>query len=332
MLLTYDTAGSNIEKMRSKKLSFFDFDERKLQDILFRAMSRLFPDDELLMIMQSRRWREEPDLMALDKKGNLFIFELKATESNPENILQVLRYAQLYGNSDIEKINKWYKTFNHTNNNIQDDFQNKFGQELNDANCNKHQTFVVITNGIDFRTREAIKYWRSCNLDIRPWIYRVYGDDKKVMNLEISPFRVEDNPYEDIAEGYYLLNTNYNNSQIDHNDMLKNKKCAAYFDPWKYNIQKLNKSDVIFLYQSGVGIVAFGETDGKLLMCDYQNNPNNKDEEYYMKLNDFHILKTPLQAFEMKNITGINYCFMQTMFAIDDENGRRIRDELTKRL
>jgi hypothetical protein len=34
--------------------------------------------------MQSRRWREEPDLMAIDKNGSLFIFELKAWE--PESI------------------------------------------------------------------------------------------------------------------------------------------------------------------------------------------------------------------------------------------------------
>ena len=49
--------------------------------------------------MQSRRWQEEPDLMAVDKNGYLYIFELKAWESHPSNLLQVLRYAQLYGPS-----------------------------------------------------------------------------------------------------------------------------------------------------------------------------------------------------------------------------------------
>jgi len=268
MNLTYDSKNSNIEKMKLKQLKFFDIDERKLQDILFNSMSSLFPDEELLMIMQSRKWREEPDLMALDKDGNLFIFELKATESHPENILQVLRYAQLYGNMDIEEIDIFYKKFNHTNNSIKDVFQDKFGKELDDKNCNKHQTFVVITNGIEAKTREAIKFWRSCNLDIRPWIYRVFGEDKQLMHLEIVPFRVSlDNPYEDISEGYYILNTNFKNDKTDHDDMLKCKKCAAYFEPWKYNIKKINKSDVIFLYQSTVGIVAFGEAaDDKLLI------------------------------------------------------------------
>ncbi|HHQ4655168.1 TPA: hypothetical protein ACSPZZ_004457, partial [Aeromonas hydrophila] len=137
---------------------------------------------------------------------------------------------------------------------------------------------------MDFKTRESIKYWRSCGLDIRPWIYRVYDGNSDCMNVEITPFRVDDNPYEDIAEGYYILNTNYNNNKEDHNDMIKNKKCAAYFEPWKYKIERLNKGDVVFLYQSGVGIVAFGEASGKLCLADYHGNPDYKNEEYYMKL------------------------------------------------
>ena len=77
----------------------------------------------------------------------------------------------------------------------------------------------------------------------------------------MPPFRVLDNPYEDIAEGYFILNTNIGNTQEDHDDMLSNGKAAAYFDPWKFKIERLAKGDVVFLYQNGVGIVAFGEAD-----------------------------------------------------------------------
>ena len=40
---------------------------------------------------------EEADLLALDKAGVLYIFELKRWESNQENILQVMRYGQIFG-------------------------------------------------------------------------------------------------------------------------------------------------------------------------------------------------------------------------------------------
>jgi hypothetical protein len=142
------------------------------------------------------------------------------------------------------------------------------------------------------------------------------------MQLEMSAFRVSDNPYEDIAEGYYILNTNIKNNTAAHEDMLTNAKAAAYYDPWKYKIERLNKGDTVFLYQNGVGIIAFGEADGKLRKLIYEENP---DEEYSMKLNKFHRLSRPLSAAEIKSITGIDYRFMTTMFGVDTESGKQIR-------
>jgi hypothetical protein len=69
MLLQIDTDKRLAIKARSVRLAEFGLDERGLQDILFRALDRLIPDDELLLIMQSRHWREEPDLMAVDASG-----------------------------------------------------------------------------------------------------------------------------------------------------------------------------------------------------------------------------------------------------------------------
>jgi hypothetical protein len=331
MLLKYNSKLDLVEKERTKRLIDFHIDERKFQDILFRSLDRLFPDDELIMLMQSRRWREEPDLMAIDKNANLYIFELKAWESIQENILQVLRYGQLYGDADLERINLWFNKFHGSEASLRKVFEDKFNKKLSIDNCNQKQVFIVMTNGMDFKTRESIKYWRSCGLDIRPWIYRVYAGDADCMNVEITPFRVDDNPYEDIAEGYYILNTNYNNNEEDHIDMLNNKKCAAYFEPWKYKIERLNKGDVIFLYQSGVGIVAFGEATGKLCLADYHGNPKHKNEEYFMKLNNFNIVKKPLSAAKIKSITDVDYRFMSTMFGVDLDSGKKIRHELEMR-
>ncbi|MGA8578375.1 MAG: hypothetical protein WB579_06820, partial [Bryobacteraceae bacterium] len=167
--------------------------------------------------------------------------------------------------------------------------------------------------------------WLHCGLDIRTWVYRVYPGQADEMLLEISAFRVGDNPYEDLAEGYYILNTNISNSREDHDDMLKNHKAAAYFDPWKFKIERLVKGDVIFLYQSGIGIVALGEADGNLLKLPYQGKPENPDEEYSMKLRRFQTVAPPLTAAEIKKITGVNHRFMGTMFGLDVESGKAIR-------
>ena len=280
--------------------------------------------------MQSRRWQEEPDLMAIDKEGKLYIFELKAWESRSDNLLQVLRYGQIFGNHKYEDINTLYKKFETDGKDLNESYKAVFGKEIDLRNFNSTQVFVVMTNGIDYKTREAIQYWRSRGLDVRPWIYRVYEMNSEML-LEISPFSTIDNPYEDISEGYFILNTNSSNSEDDHNSMLAEHIAAAYFSPWKNKIKNLSKGDIVFLYQSGNGIVAVGKVEGKLKKRNYQNNPKHVDEEYYMKLVNFHLLNNPMKASEIKEVTGINHRFMSTMFALDAESGKNLYKEVMKR-
>ena len=51
--------------------------------------------------------------------------------------------------------------------------------------------------------------------------------------------------------------------------MLSKGKAAVYFDPGKFKIEQLAKGDLVFLYQSGVGVVALGEADGKVVKAPY---------------------------------------------------------------
>ena len=73
MLLNINTKTRYAEKRRTQMLQSFGLDERALQDILFRSLDRLFPEDELILLMQSRNWQEEPDLMAVDKAGTTIV-------------------------------------------------------------------------------------------------------------------------------------------------------------------------------------------------------------------------------------------------------------------
>lgn len=332
MLLNINTKNRYAEKCRTERLQSFGFDEQALQRILFKSLDRLFPDDELILLMQSRKWQEEPDLMAVDKEGNLFIFELKAWESQSQNLLQVLRYGQIYGGMQYPELDNWFKKATDQTQSLKVAHKARFGVELSEGDFNRKQVFVVMTNGLDYRTREAARYWRSSGLDVRPWVYRVYAGGVDKILLEMSPFRVLDNPYEDIAEGYFILNTNVNNTQQDHDDMLSNGKAAAYFDPWKFKIERLAKGDVVFLYQSGIGIVAFGEADGKVVKKSYQGNPKCADEEYFTKLLNFQRVSPPLKAADIKAITGTNHVFMQTMFSLDADSGKKIKQHIQKSL
>ncbi len=333
MLLSIDPQSRYLEKKRTESLGNFGLDERALQDILFRSLDRLFPEDELVLLMQSRRWREEPDLMAIDKEGSLYIFELKIWESQTENLLQVLRYGQMFGASEYDDLNRLYERVPEHSQSLEDAHKLKFGLEIQKRDFNRTQVFVVMTNGLDYRTREAIQYWRRAKLDVRPWVYRVYRGSDKEMLLEMSAFRVEDNPYEDIAEGYYILNTNSGDGSdmTDHDDMLANAKAAAYYEPWKFRIESLQRGDTVFLYQSGVGIVAFGKADGNLQKNPYRGMPDDGEEgtaEYSMKLLSFRRVSPPLEAAEIKRITEVDYVFMQTMFGVGEDSGQKVMSHL----
>ncbi len=325
MLLNVNTKTRQAERRRAASIQAFGFDERALQGILFKSLDRLFPDDEMILLMQSRQWQEEPDLMAVDKNGDLFIFELKAVGSHNENLLQVFRYGQIFGSFRYAELDALYKRSTDKSQSLKAAYAAKFGHELPEEGFNLKQKFVVMTNGIDSKTREAVRYWRTTGLDVRPWVYRVYEGGTDEMLLEISPFRVDDNPYEDLAEGYYILNTNISNSEKDHEGMLSQGKASAFFDPWKFKIERLGKGDVVFLYQSGVGIVAFGEADGRLQKAPYQGNQDQPDEDYSMRLNRFQKVSPPLSASEIKRITGINHVFMSTMFGLDADSGKAVR-------
>jgi hypothetical protein len=168
MLLSVNTSTHFAERKRTDRLRNFGLDERGLQDILFKSLDRLFPDDELILLMQSRRWQEEPDLMAVDKDGNLYIFELKAWESHSENLLQVLRYGQLYGSYKYLDLDEMYRRTAGASQSLKSAHFAKFEFELREEAFNGHQLFIVMTNGLDYRTREAIQYWRRAGLDVRP--------------------------------------------------------------------------------------------------------------------------------------------------------------------
>jgi hypothetical protein len=334
MLLEFNEHKLIPRKLQSERLKSFGLNERDLQAVMFRCLDRLLPSEELLVVMQSRQWQEEPDIMGLDASGKLYIFELKAWESTSENLLQVLRYGQIYGLYNYNELARLYERVVKGRESLVEAHQKRFGIALSEEQFNQDQVFVVMTNGVDVKTREAVQYWHNKGIKVRPWIYRIYAGDAEKRLLEIIPFRVEDDPYEDLAEeaAYYILNTNSADGPRDDADMLKAKKAAAYFGDWKFKIDRLKRGNTVFLFRNGKGIVAVGKASGQLKKADYHGEQKYRDEEHYMHLDDFSLVDPPLTAAEIKEITRVNYRFMATMFGIDPESGEKLYKHATKRL
>lgn len=326
MIFDLNKESYEIKRKKGDRLSSFGWKEKDFQKMMYENLDVLLPEDELLLIMQSRKWQEEPDLMAIDNKGDLYIFELKAWESHESNLLQVLRYGQIFGQNTYADLNELYLKFFPSSNNLLDSLNQKFNTQLTENDINRKQHFILITNGLDFKTRAAIQYWADQGVNISSWVYKIFHEGDQIL-LDFDTFRKTPNPYEDIDEGYYILNTNIQAGEEDEVDMLTNQKAAAYFEPWKYKIEQINKGDKVFLYRSGVGIIAKGVGTGEIDKRPYRGKDEWRNEEYAMKLTNFKKLSKPIKASEIKKISGVNYVFMQTMFSIDKETG----DELWKK-
>jgi len=330
MILKLNKAEYSLESLPKCTLKAIGWSEKDLQKLLFENMEKVLQDEELVLIHQSQAWQEEPDLMALDKNGDLYIFELKAWGSKEENLLQALRYGQIYGQYSYDSLNDLFLKNFPQNQNLVSYLRAKFEIDLKEDDINTNQHFIIITNGVDFKTRSAVIYWQTTGVSIRSWIYRVYNLENKDVLIEFNTFRISEDPYEDVDEDYYILNTNLASDPAYDADMLKNQKAAAYSDPWKRNIERLQKNDKVFLYRSGEGIVALGIASGNLEKKAPLDDPDYPEGEYFMKLHNFKILKTPMRPSEIRRITGVNYVFMRTLFSIDGESGGKLWNYIMK--
>ncbi len=87
--------------------------ERKSSNLGSKKIDEIVRTDQLMLIMQERSRQEEPDILAINQHGTLFIFELKRWENKSENILQVLRYGQKFGRYDYDKLNHFFLSYSH---------------------------------------------------------------------------------------------------------------------------------------------------------------------------------------------------------------------------
>lgn len=125
----------------------------------------------------------------------------------------------------------------------------------------------------------------------------------------------------------YIVNTNKSNNIVDEAEMLKKKKCAAYYSPWKFYIDEIEANDLVLLYSNSKGIIARGIATGVPETADYQGEV---DEERYMELDRFQILKSPLDASKITELVGHKTHYNQTIISLAYRFGLEVWQYITK--
>jgi hypothetical protein len=297
--------------------------EKDLENVLSARIPDVLRESQLMVIFQERRRQEEPDILALDISANLHIFELKRSEGEESNLLQVIRYGQIFGQYPYADLQRLFRThIKDANANLADRHKEYFelAGKLPDTDFNQRQQFVVVTAGIDVKTLEAIRYWQRYGLPLQSITYHVYqhGD---MFFLDFNAYSPTVDDYIGLVSRDYVVNTNVAYMPTAYQEMLEGSKASAYYER-KTTVDGINKDDRVFLYHSGVGIAAVGRATSGSQVRAYGEDP---DEEHYVPLKlDLKVdpLKNPdncLSASEINQELGTSHRFRQTVFKIVKE-------------
>jgi hypothetical protein len=326
-------ADSDIEKIKEISLASSGLKEKDLENIIAKRIDELVRTDQLMVIMQERQRQEEPDIIGIDQFGVIFIFELKRWEGRSENLLQALRYGQKFGRYDYEKLNWFYQSYRHSRHGektLQQAHSEYFDLDdpLNNNDFNNDQSFVIVTNGLDYDTWDAIAYWRNKGIKIAAQVYRIFkiGNDQFI---DFDPFGpIPDAPKQQ-ESGLFVVNTNKTYMPDVYKEMCAERKGSAYYGK-KYSIQNIRAGNPVCLYHVGVGVIGIGKAKTDYLRTDVDGDI---DEEYYVPI-DFEYLvdinesewpQNAVHAWEINNHFNSSYRFRQTVFQLPFEYSEFIK-------
>ena len=134
---------------------------------------------------------------------------------------------------------------------------------------------------------------------------------------------------------YFVLNTDKRYVLGAEEDMIKNKKAAAYADRAD-QIKRLKDNDNnivrVFLYSNENGIIKRGIVKGEVMDERFTDNKGVTRFEHNISLNNFEdVSHNPLTKDELKVITGI--WFSRTLIEIHDKKvGEEVWKEFSARI
>lgn len=303
--------------------AIFNITEKHVEDFFAAHLHELIPEDQLMLIGQEKPYKEEPDIFALDSKGKLFIFELKRWQSSQDNLLQVMRYGQIFGRYNYAALQDLARRRQKLEGELKEKHQKHFelDEALPESAFNCDQVFVVVTHGVDRDTLDAIKYWHKKGVRIESLTYKLYSVEGKphlwfdVYNPEKDVI-LEENP------GIYCVNTNATYQPEAWREMLRKGRASA-FEIRKYSVAGIPKGSTVYLYHTRVGVIAKGKSTASYQKAPYAGEP---DEEFYVPIDLEWKLDNPddwqfkaVQAWEVNKALGTGHRFRQTSFAVSKE-------------
>lgn len=286
------------------KLDFYSFEnldklEKDLENIMIENIKELFLDNtQILAIFQESRWQEEPDICAIDKDGNLILFELKRHNVNAKTTMQILRYAEIFGQKTYKELNNYFKKFSKNNFDLAEEHKSAFDleNELKHSEFNKKQKLVIVGNSMDLKLIESIDFWKAQGIDIEFIPYRIYKiEEEYYFEFFSKPHDFHLNPRERKAV-LFDTNKSYDENEEGLFDMLSEGKISSYGSAKRF-VNYLNRNDIVLYYRKGYGVIGAG-------IVTSENSIENGNERYKKVKIVTQIPVNKLQLDELKYISA----------------------------
>ncbi len=271
-------------RMEVRTPADFNLKEQDIENFLKSHLGEIVSEDQLMLIGQERKWQEEADLLALDKDGVLYIFELKRWQSNQENLLQVMRYGQIFGRYTYEQLEDLAKRQKILDGDLKEKHKEYFelSEELSDSDFNKDQVLVLVTNGTDKDTISAVNFWSQKGVKIKCSPYRIY-DINGEPYIQFDTYNPDDEVLPEENTSFFIVNTNKTYMPDAWKDMLNDGltgKASAYYGR-KNSVCRISRDSRVYLYHTGVGVIASGVATSDYTATDYEGD---KNEEFFVPL------------------------------------------------
>jgi hypothetical protein len=318
-------------------LEFLDFAalgkvEKDLEVLLAtHLLDVLFEDAALMPIFQERAMQAEADLYAINRTGELIIFELKRGFAGSDAMLQALRYGQSAGQWSYNILEEKYKTYcGNAGASLAEAHRDAFSLErpLSPSEFNTRQHFMIVGSAANDSLIIAVDYWKRCGLSVDFLPYRLYLiNGQHYFEFFALPYDRHQNP--SAAKGV-LFDTNRSWNENAVWNMIEQNKVAAYGST-KNVVDYLNPKDIVFFSHKWVGIVAAAEIIGPA--------KNNGADERYREVKFLAPVPSKdvgIQKFmsfsQVSTLLGKNFFWARTIKVpyLSREEGQQLLAELKK--
>jgi hypothetical protein len=267
----------------------------------------------------------------------LWLFELKKVGGEAENLLQVMRYSQIFGAFEISDLDDLYRRdFTGATQSLALAFCEWFGYDRSRAvewgeKLGKRHHLVVVTDGADDKTLDSVAHWQRHGVDVQAWPYRIYQGRKRSFYLDMPELFIRGKRISRKAAPIFFVNTSRGTSDAPSSIerlMLRHECALTSEEPWIYKIFRIPAGARVMLYANRVGVIALGiATPARWI-----DTPKELDGEkaHMLKLREFRRLKQPLSVQEIRNIAEKSYR-VSAVYELWGEAGKSVWDAATGR-